>query len=149
MFDEKDFLHELSRDGERSRIGAEYFRGLRKTANPVAQAISDQVKMHAPQIAAAVAGATIAGIGQYMASKPGKDGSASIQQRAAERMVEETKNAPNDYSGRMAKARAKAMKEMSDIMADHPGRSMVHALPAGATAGVALAAMAKRIRSFK
>jgi len=149
MFDENDLLHELSRDPRREKAGREFVEGLTKKAfvGEMAAAFGQHVKDHAPEIGAALVGAALAAGGQYLANRKGKKGTSS-QQRAARALVDETSKSTEGYDGRMNHAKAKAMSEMSDIMADHPVRGSLNAIPAGAGIGTALVALTRKIRSM-
>jgi hypothetical protein len=96
------------------------------------------LKSHSKEIAGALVGAALAGGAQYMANKPGKDGKKSLQQKLGDESVKATKDSKS-FSGQVAHASAKAVKEVSDLFAKHPVKGALTMIPTGAAGGVAVA----------
>jgi hypothetical protein len=200
MFDEKDFLRELSRDPVRVEAARAFLKtaagkgkcdvcpapmtkkilwaegkayipscdehvsevtkkhqdrfdfggpdGIKKAsvaaaAKNAGNAVKEFVKTHPKEIAAALVGAATVGGVQYMASKKGKDGGLSAEQKMTRDAAEKTKDSKG-FVGRNAHVTAKAARDFADVHADHPVAAGLKAAPLGGAAGLKLLSMFKK-----
>lgn len=136
--DEHDFFDALA---HRPIEGEVLLRKL-KTAN----AASDFIRKNAVPIAGALAGGAILGTKQYLDSRPGPSGKSSDQettQRMEKAMQDRMDGLKQQgktpgFSDEMASHGSKTLKGMADVLAKHPGRGALMALPAGLSMGWAI-----------
>lgn len=117
----------------------------RKTASVlgVAQVAMDSIAPHVPTLAAGLVGGAAASGLQYLANKKRKNGKPSAQQEIAKNLSDKTKDSKN-FSGQVAHASSKAVKEIADIFAKHPVKGALMAFPVGAAGGASIARLLKK-----
>jgi len=146
--DDENFFDALADPQHEAKREAQAFFAKKAAVPALAQAGVEFVRQHATQIGAALAGGAALTAGQYALNKRKKDGSASPQQKAqtallnaAQSSADEAKSLghPMTFKQDLGLATAKGMKDVSDVLARHPGKGALLALPAGAAAGWRLA----------
>jgi hypothetical protein len=132
---------------------AEAFLAVIKQAGvaDIAVATSKFVREHAVDIGAALVGAAAIAGGQYMATRPGKNGRSS-DQGVSDWAVKTTKNSIDEdrkagrepgFGKELAHATAKGGSEVSKVMTKHPGKAALMMAPVGASLGLTAAQLLK------
>lgn len=111
-----------------------------------AHVAGEAIKKHKAPLIAAGTGAGLLTLAQYLQNRPDKSGTSG-QQRLSQRIADSahTAKAEADASGKpsftkdMTDAMAPSVKNVSDVLAKHPGKGALLAAPLGASAGWALA----------
>ncbi len=127
--DELDFIDSLR---------SEKTAGVKDQVTGAARSIAAWVKKHPHELAGMGIGGGLAGVGAYLASKPGKSG-LSAEQRLS-RSID--KKVPKDSEGFLAGlggVASKTHKEVADLAAKHPKMMALTSIPIGAAAGRAIA----------
>lgn len=127
--DELDFIDSLR---------SEKTAGVKDQVTGAAKAVAKWVKTHPHQLAGMGIGGGLAGVGAYLASKPGKDGLSAEQKLS--RSID--KKVPKDSEGFLAGlggVASKTHKEVADLAAKHPKMMALTSIPIGAAAGRAIA----------
>lgn len=147
---EQDFFKAVMK--ERDQSDSEAFLCLLKQAGVInAQNTANFIREHGVDIAAGLVGAAALAGGQYLATKPGKNGKsedeaqANWAMRTAKNSIDEDLKAGREpgFTKEMAHAIAKGGHEVSKVMTKHPGKAALVAAPTGASLGLAAASLLK------
>jgi hypothetical protein len=132
---------------------AEAFLGILKQAGAadLARETAKFVRAHTTEIAAALVGAAALAGGQYLATKPGKNGRSADQAvsdwavKSTKKTLDEDKAAGRDsgFSKEMAHATAVGGAGVSKVMTKHPGKAALLMAPVGASLGLTAAQLLK------
>lgn len=143
MSSDRDFLKTASK---LSKAEADEFLGKLKSSSAL-EAGKSLLKTYGPEIGSAGAGATLAAISQYLASRPGKSGLSKEQEltRAAAKAHGPEKK-DESFARGMSRTNANLSREFADVLAKHPGRAAMLAAPIGAGGGLALLRLVRKLK---
>lgn len=119
-------------------LSSEKTAGVKDQVTGAAKAVANWVKTHPHELAGMGIGGGLAGVGAYLASRPGKSG-LSAEQRLS-RAID--KKVPKDSDGFLAGLggiASKTHKEVADLAAKHPKAMALANMPMGAALGRTIA----------
>lgn len=126
--DELDFIEALS---------SEKTAGVKDQVTHAAKMVANWVKAHPQELAGMGIGGGLAGVGAYLASRPGKDGLSAEQKLS--RSIDKKVSKGDGFLSGLGGIASKTHKEVADLAAKHPKAMALANVPLGAAVGRTIA----------